>query len=477
MATRDRGCKNGWRTIASKATPQPLSICVRVEANVLRLVAVPVSVQRISTQFGLIALLLVSLASCSNSPTSKALQDAFAADPRLNGSPNPLATGSPLANVQVQLPPKFPAEVPTYPNATLVEALSIGEFPLENSTELLTRWTSPDSSDRVVTFYREALQNNGWNLSEQPTAPNQGNFTATRNNLQLAVGVQPNGASGTNIGIETKTPDAQSSLSPNASDLQPGDPNFVGPISPGGVSAAPSASPQAALPQGQSFTDLEKAPQQLRPYATDLAQLGVLTPASNSKTAAKTFEPNKAITRGEYARWLVAANNRLYANRPARQIRLGVETAQPAFRDVSAKHPSFSAVQGLAEAGLIPSSLSGDSTAVLFRPDAPLSREDLILWKIPVDTRQALPTATIDAVKQTWGFQDAGRTDSGALRAVLADYQNGEQSNIRRAFGYTTLFQPKRPVTRAEAAAVLWYFGFQGDGVSAQEVLKGTAQG
>jgi hypothetical protein len=116
--------------------------------------------------------------------------------------------------------------------------------------------------------------------------------------------------------------------------------------------------------------------------------------------------------------------------------------------------------------------LSGDSTTVLFRPDAPLTREQLVLWKVPLDTRQALPTANLDAVKQTWGFQDIGKIDPKALRAVLADFQNGEQSNIRRVFGYTTLFQPKKLVTRAEAAGALWYFGTQGEGVSAVDALK-----
>ena len=43
-------------------------------------------------------------------------------------------------------------------------------------------------------------------------------------------------------------------------------------------------------------------------------------------------------------------------------------------------------------------------------------------------------------------------------------------------FGYTTLFQPKKPVTRAEAAASLWYFGFQGDGITAKEVLESGAE-
>ena len=124
----------------------------------------------------------------------------------------------------------------------------------------------------------------------------------------------------------------------------------------------------------------------------------------------------------------------------------------------------------------MPSLLSGDSTAVLFRPNAPLTREQLILQKVPLDTRHALPNASVDAVKQTWGFQDAARIAPQAMRAVLADFQNGEQSNIRRVFGYTTLFQPQKLVTRAEAAAALWYFGTQGEGLSAQDALQFNKQ-
>jgi hypothetical protein len=75
-------------------------------------------------------------------------------------------------------------------------------------------------------------------------------------------------------------------------------------------------------------------------------------------------------------------------------------------------------------------------------------------------------------VKQTWGFQDAAKVEPRALRAVLADFQNGESANIRRMLGYTTLFQPKKPVTHAEAASVLWYFGSQGEGLSAKEAQQ-----
>jgi hypothetical protein len=228
------------------------------------------------------------------------------------------------------------------------------------------------------------------------------------------------------------------------------------------------------------FTDINKAPTDLRQYVEDLAALDVLTPdqsASKSNSAAGVaFEPNKTISRRQYVRWLVAANNQIYANSPSKQIRLAAAEAQSAFQDVPRTDPDFPAIQGLAEAGLIPSPLSGDSTTVLFRPNAPLTRENLILWKVPLDTRQALPAASVDAVKQTWGFQDAARIDPKALRAVLADFQNGEQANIRRVFGYTALFQPKKTVTRAEATAAIWYFGTQGEGLSAKEALQLKSQ-
>jgi hypothetical protein len=38
------------------------------------------------------------------------------------------------------------------------------------------------------------------------------------------------------------------------------------------------------------------------------------------------------------------------------------------------------------------------------------------------------------------------------------------------------LFQPKKPVTRAEAAAALWYFGAEGEGISAQDALQSQRQ-
>ncbi len=246
------------------------------------------------------------------------------------------------------------------------------------------------------------------------------------------------------------------------------------------------------------YIDIDKAPAEIQPYLVDLIELNLLTIQAPAATPANTnvpantganagdsakspskapvppgpdeFRPNQAITRREYARWLLATNNRFYADQRTRTIRPGVTSSTPVFQDVKVSDPDFGAIQGLAEAGIIPSPLTGSSTALTFRPDAPLTRKDLLLWKVPLDTRQPLPQATAAAVEQAWGFQDANKIEPRALQAVLADYQNGDFANIRRAFSYTTLFQPDKAATRAEAAAVLWRFGNPTEGITAAEI-------
>ena len=225
------------------------------------------------------------------------------------------------------------------------------------------------------------------------------------------------------------------------------------------------------------FADLDEVPEQLKQPLESVAALGILTPYTGKANVELTkFAPNEVITRGEYARWLIAANNRYYSDDPGKKIYVAAKTNQPAFKDVKANHPDFEAIQSLAEAGLIPSRLTEDSTNLSFRPDAPLIREDLVTWKVPLDTRKSLPKASIEAIEESWGFQDAADIDSCAVSALYAVYQNGDRSNIRRILGYTMIFQPKKAVTRAEAAASLWYLGFQGDGITAKEVLESETE-
>lgn len=467
-----------------------------------------VALRRSAVSWVLLSTLLVPLASCANSGFGESLQDSLAADPRLRETAPETSPSPELApEDQAELPTNFPAEIPRYPNAALQEVIPAGAD--ETNPEVSTVWNSPDGSDRVFAFYREQLAANGWTLVEAPLTNDQGTLVAQRetpsaSRVTVVIGPKtpllpspspdatpspdaapspspsPNATTSSVVGgtqfTIRYTPAAQvgqTSPSPTTSPQQLE--AFLGAegASDSDPTATPSPSVSALTPN--NYTDLNKAPQDLRPYVTDLAQLGVLSlsPSEKTKGGETNFLPNKPVSRREYARWLFATNNQLFRDRAAQQIRPANSESTPVFRDVPRTDPDFATIQGLAEAGIIPSSLSGSPTVVTFRPDAQLSRETMLLWKVPVDTRQPLPTATLNDIKQTWGFQDAARIDPQAQRAVLADFQNADLSNIRRVFGFTTLFQPKRPVTRAEAAASLWYFGYPGDGVSARDALKG----
>jgi hypothetical protein len=390
---------------------------------------------------GLLCLLSLLTACSGNS----GLQSLFTPDAKLPG--NTPSLNSPSNPTQATLPDNFPRDIPRYPEATLV-ASEAGA----NSGQWITRWTSTDPSNLIAIFYQQTFESNNWEILQPFTPdgdPKANSLVARRDGLEVKVSFVPSAAN-TEFAIAYQQDNPL--------------------VQPGAAPATPStASPASPL----TFSDLAQVPDPVRRYISDLASLGVLT---SSQGQGNQFQPNAPITRRDYARWLVAANNALYANSPGKQIRPGSTTAQPAFQDINTNDPDFGVIQGLAEAGLIPSRLTGDNSALLFRPNAPLTRENLILWKVPLDNRKALPAASIDSIKQTWGFQDATKIDPKASQALYADFQNGEQANIRRVFGYTTLFQPKKLVTRAEAAATLWYFGFQGDGISAQEALQSQGQ-
>ncbi|WP_353930008.1 S-layer homology domain-containing protein [Okeanomitos corallinicola TIOX110] len=444
-----------------------------------------------------IAVLISTLTACDNGSAAKNLEQSLAADTRLQS--NPIVFGETKSQATptpslVSLPTNFPENIPKYPNAQLTEIETAKNSDNKTDSRILTRWQSADPSNAITDFYRSQFKNKNWEILQQPKDDTEGTFEVKNDNLFFKVSIKPKSVTNaknnqpqtsTELLIEytpiniTKT---ESDLAKNPS-VSPSinKSEFIGPNLPVNKvdnAANKEVNNDTEILKSIEFSDLNKVPPEWRKQIGDLGKLGVLSIATKPNnsvsmaTNSQLFEPDKTITRREYARWLVAANNVMYANNPAKKIRLASTSTQPAFKDVLPQDADFPAIQGLAEAGLIPSSLSGDATAVLFRPDAPLTRENLLLWKVPLDTRQALPNANLEAVKQTWGFQDTEKIDPKALRAILADFQNAEQSNIRRVFGYTTLFQPKKAVNRAEAAAALSYFGLQSEGMSTTEALK-----
>jgi S-layer homology domain len=406
----------------------------------------------------------------------------------------------------------FPETFPVYPQAELQEIKSSKD---KQSGMML--WNLQDNRQTVADYYLAELSAQNWEIIKPFTINPQQKIAraiAVKDNLRVELSLLPGiNTTGTNpatTGENTqlsvvyhpldqdipsssiaqwenttaKSFQTKSNRDKSTSRLPPNQtPSTSGKTNPdiAGQSRTGVSLNQRDNPGNNSaaigFTDLDEVPPQLQQPIESIAALNILTPYTRQANVDLTkFAPNEVITRGEYARWLIAANNRYYADNPGKKIYLATETSQPAFNDVKVNHPDFGAIQSLAEAGLIPSRLTEDSTNLLFRPDAPLIRADLITWKVPLDTRKSLPKASIQAIEESWGFQDAADIDSSATRALYADFQNGDRSNVRRMFGYTTLFQPKKPVTRAEAAASLWYFGFQGDGISAKEVLASTGQ-
>ncbi|MGL5064581.1 MAG: S-layer homology domain-containing protein [Microcoleus sp.] len=426
--------------------------------------------------------LFVSMTACANSPNSKALEESLAADPKLQQeTPLPVPIPPPVKAVEnstnAKLPADFPTEIPLYPNAQLI-AVDRSKNSSEKNVRL--RWESTDPVNSIQNFYSTEFERRKWEIVSRPETEGQGSLVAKRDDLRVSISLSPTQKVGgaTEFGIEygNNNDTVAASPQPNNSESSPSPSPPTNTPNSGETTATPSPSPKSETSTAQN----SEIPQQLQQYAADLAQLGVLKvrskPGADLETASTLPEPNKVINRREYARWLVAANNQIFASRQAKQIRLATESSEPAFSDVPQTDPDFPAIQGLAEAGLIPSALSGQTKDVKFRPDAPLTRETMIFWKVPLDTRQILPAANIEAVKDKWGFQDASKIDSQASRAILADFNNGDLANIRRVFGFTTLFQPKKSVTRAEAAASLWYFGVQGEGLSAEDAKAAKPQ-
>jgi S-layer homology domain len=380
-------------------------------------------------------LAVIALISVSGCGGQKSLQNNLAPDPKLL---DPAAVSSKPSDTTTKSA-QVPADFPLYAQAQLQSTVE----PKEGGT--VTTWTTPDSIESVYKFYQQELPSKQWEIITQPSDSSP---QLVAKQKQTTVTIAP----------QTSTDKQQSGLTTYTISL------LAATTSSTSSTPAPTAStPTPTVAPTASTKPSSSVPAATADYLNDLTKIGVLT--------SKDTAVNRVVTRREYARWLVAAHNKITGAKSTQQIKLAATDTKPIFQDVPSTNPDFPSIQGLAEAGLIPSPLSGDATSVLFRPDTPLTREQMILWKIPLDTRQPLPAASLDAVKQTWGFQDAGKVDPRALRAVLADFQNGEQSNIRRVFGYTTLFQPKKTVNLGEVAIAIWYFGANSEGLSARDAV------
>ncbi|XP_022923109.1 uncharacterized protein LOC111430874 isoform X1 [Cucurbita moschata] len=203
----------------------------------------------------------------------------------------------------------------------------------------------------------------------------------------------------------------------------------------------------------------------LVPAAVDQVQGQALAALQGLKVIEADVEPSDLCTRREYARWLVSASSALSRNTTSKvyQAMYIQNITELAFDDITPEDPDFASIQGLAEAGLISSKLSRhDISSTLdedqgpfhFSPESPLSRQDLVSWKMALEKR-LLPEADGKMLRQVSGFIDTDKIHPDACPALVADLSGGEQGIIALAFGYTRLFQPDKPVTKAQAAIAL----------------------
>eukprot|EP00249_Psilotum_nudum_P023217 c28791_g1_i2 orf=475-3420(-) len=207
----------------------------------------------------------------------------------------------------------------------------------------------------------------------------------------------------------------------------------------------------------------------LVPAPVDHMQEQALAALQALKVIEVGVKPDAICTRREYARWLIASSS-LLTRSPAHRVfpAMYIENVtELAFDDVSPEDPDFPFIQGLAEAGLISSELTKcdkldrigngqlqGSKKSVFLPDSPLSRQDLISWKLALE-RHAILAVTKEALLEKSGFIDADRIHQDAWPSLLADLSSGERSIVALAFGYTRRFQPYKPVTKGQAAIAL----------------------
>jgi spore germination protein YaaH len=152
--------------------------------------------------------------------------------------------------------------------------------------------------------------------------------------------------------------------------------------------------------------------------------------------SAAAFAPEATLTRAEAAAILVRMLG----------LSIGGENASPPFRDVPASHWAFEAAAAAYAHGLIEGTGGGK-----FSPDVPITREQMAVILQRAVTRR--PPSADKAAAAAAGTAPRF-TDVAADRWSYAAVLQAAEWGVLRGYG-SGQFRPDRPVTRAEAAAML----------------------
>jgi hypothetical protein len=159
----------------------------------------------------------------------------------------------------------------------------------------------------------------------------------------------------------------------------------------------------------------------------DLASRGVVAIAADG-----AFRPGDAVSRGQFVAWLMAARGLP----PAR--------AEP-FADVPLTHEHAAVLESAAAYGVIP---SGGA----FRPNQPLARGDAVVFLVRA-LGYTFETAYMTNASLT--FRDVGGL-AAAVRGAVAVAALTSPPLLREPAG--DRFRPADPMTRAEAASLIWSY-------------------
>ncbi len=223
---------------------------------------------------------------------------------------------------------------------------------------------------------------------------------------------------------------------------------------------SPTSVPIAQSPGSVAFSDI--AGTFAEKEITQLAQLGVFDTTSGK------FNPQQPITRAEFVRWLVRANNAIWFDQPDKILRQA-QGGQAKFTDVPLNHPDFRYIQGLFNTGFV---VGFDEQT--FGPDQPITREQMIAIKIGVDKggiddfKKLEPKFAIELGTRVPSWTDRDQISKQFIPAFNSQYyastgsdvteQNNFQ-NVERTFGVIKSLNPQASITRAEAAVCLSLIG------------------
>lgn len=218
-----------------------------------------------------------------------------------------------------------------------------------------------------------------------------------------------------------------------------------------------------------TFSDISDIPN--KEMIEDLSKLHVFDDLAPSGTETKAlFKPFQAVTRGEYVTWLYRAYNAIKT--PDKQLRLAPQATQQ-FIDTAPSHPAYKYIQAISNAGYSIGYKDGT-----FKPNKPLTREEMMGIKIGLDVGKDIPPYR-SQMEAVWKYSDGKSVDERFTGFIEQDnYVSGPfGSNTQRAFGKIGTFKPKQAVLRYEAAGTLWQqgqFGNNGD-ITAADAIKRAA--